>query len=65
MTVLSDWELWACAYAVESRYGDRAEEHARSRMAEHERLGDLAGEDAWRSILERVGRLRPAIGALN
>ena len=55
--MLADWEFWACAHAIEVRYGERASEHARCRLRDLERLGDLIDELATQlQALKRQAR---------
>lgn len=57
MTVLTDWELWACARQQIERYADDASVHAAMRSDVLLAEGDLPGHRAWLAILNRIGQL--------
>ena len=57
VTVLTDWELWACARQQIALYGDDAATHAAMRCDALLTNGDQAGHHAWLAILDRVGQL--------
>ena len=54
MTVLSDWELWACAKQQIQQYGDLAAEAAAMRADALLKAGDLDGVKAWATIRDRI-----------
>lgn len=58
MTVLSDWELWACARQQIAQHGPNAAMIAASMRADALlEAGDMAGHKTWLSILERIEQL--------
>lgn len=57
MSVLSDWELWACARAQVDQHGDDAAVHAAMRSDALLASSDLDGHRAWLSILDRIRHL--------
>lgn len=59
---LPDWELWACALAIERQYGDDAPRHIADRITTLALAGDEAGVAAWKAIAARYDRLSPAAG---
>jgi hypothetical protein len=66
LTVLPEWELWACAQHYVCKYGEDAGVIAAMRCDELLEAGDLAGVRTYRAILSRIDRLlAPASGALN
>ena len=58
LTVLSDWELWACARQHISQYGDGAVEAAALRADALLEAGDLDGMNAWLAIRDRIVALQ-------
>lgn len=54
MTVLSDWELWACARQQIGQHGDGAVEAAAMRADALLEAGDLDGMNAWLAIRDRI-----------
>lgn len=57
-TVLTDWELWACANQQIARFGDMAAVYAAMRADQLLDAGDLAGHRTWTSILHRINELQ-------
>lgn len=57
MTLLTDWELWACARQVLGAMEDDAPAFAAERIEALAALGDSAGVLAWQSIAKRIGLL--------
>lgn len=58
MTVLSDWELWACARQQIEQHGTDAAVISASMSADALlAAGDMAGHKSWLSIIERIGQL--------
>lgn len=58
MTVLSDWELWACARQQIEQHGpDAAVISASMRADTLLAEGDLAGHATWISIVDRIRHL--------
>ena len=55
---ISDRELWACALAVERRYGDRAPVHVAERIGALVLDGDHDGVEVWKAIAARLDQLR-------
>jgi hypothetical protein len=58
--VLSDWELWAAAAAVEKEHGDRAPVFVAERIGALALAGDAAGVETWKAIASRMEQLREA-----
>lgn len=54
MTVLSDWELWACAKQQIDQHGDLAAEAAARRADALLEVSDLDGAKAWVTIRDRI-----------
>jgi len=54
MTVLSDWELWACAKQQIDQHGDLAAETAAMRADALLDAGNLDGVKAWVTIRDRI-----------
>ena len=54
MTVLSDWELWACAKQQIDRHADLAAEAATMRADALLDTGDLDGIKGWVTIRDRI-----------
>ncbi|GGB55773.1 DUF6961 family protein [Blastomonas aquatica] len=50
--------LWACALAVEKRYGNRAPLHIAERIGSLAQAGDADGVAMWQAIAMRLDRLR-------
>ena len=57
MTVLTDWELWACAHQQIVQHGDDAATEAAMRCDALLAEGDQDGHRAWLSILDRIDKL--------
>ena len=57
VTVLTDWELWACARQQIAQHGDDAATQAAMRCDALLAEGDQAGHRAWLAILARIGQL--------
>ena len=57
VTVLSDWELWACAKQQIDQHGAEAVIAASMRADALLVAGDMAGHSTWLSILDRVRQL--------
>ena len=55
---IDDRELWACALAVERRYGDRAPLHVAERIGALVLDGDNDGVEVWKAIAARLDQLR-------
>lgn len=47
---LPDWEIWACAHALERSHGERARAHIAERIGELVLRGDMAGVATWKRI---------------
>lgn len=47
---LPDWEIWACAHALERMHGERAPAHIAERIGELVLRGDMAGIATWKRI---------------
>lgn len=47
---LPDWEIWACAHALEHSDGERAAAHIAERIGELVLCGDLVGVTTWKRI---------------
>lgn len=52
--MLSDWELWAVAAAVESQHGDGAPLHVAERIGALALAGDIDGVAAWQAVAARL-----------
>lgn len=50
--------LWACALAVEKRFGDHAPLHVAERIGELAPAGDADGVAMWQAIAARLDKLR-------
>lgn len=59
---LPEWELWACALAIERQYGDDAPQHIAERIGALAMAGDEAGVETWKAIAARYDRLGPDAG---
>ena len=57
MTVLTDWELWACARQQIAQHGDDAPTYAAMRCDALLAKEDHAGHRAWLTILDRISQL--------
>lgn len=57
VTVLINWELWACARQQIAQHGDNAATLAAMRCDALLAGGDQAGHRAWLAILDRIGQL--------
>lgn len=58
MTVLSDWDLWACAKQQIDQHADLAAEAATMRADALLDAGDLDGVQAWVTIRDRIVALQ-------
>jgi hypothetical protein len=56
--LLTDWELWACALAMERQHGNEAEEAAAQRVIALALAGDFDGVMNWKIIASRLDQLR-------
>jgi len=54
---LPDWELWACALAIERQYGDEAPFYIAERIETLRLAGDNEGVEAWKAIADRFDKL--------
>jgi hypothetical protein len=52
-----DAELWACALAIERRYGAGAFLHAAMQIDAHEERGECLAASVWRDVLKRIEAL--------
>ncbi|WP_066807087.1 DUF6961 family protein [Sphingomonas asaccharolytica] len=59
---LPEWELWACALAIERQYGDDAPRHIAERISALAIAGDEAGVETWKAIANRYDQLSPDHG---
>lgn len=59
---LLEWELWACALAIERQYGDDAPRHIGERITKLALAGDEAGVETWDAIASRYDQLSPERG---
>ncbi|AYJ86911.1 hypothetical protein D3Y57_14385 [Sphingomonas paeninsulae] len=57
-TLLSDWELWACAVAMERQHGAKADEAVAQRVTELALAGDYDGVTNWKIIASRLDQLK-------
>lgn len=65
-TVLSEWELWACANEAIKQHAFDAPIFAAMRADELFEQGDEDGARTWRQIVKRINELlSPAPGPLN
>jgi len=55
--VLSDWELWAAAAAVEKAHGEGAHVFVAERIGALALAGDVAGIETWKAIAWRMEQL--------
>ena len=55
---IDDRELWACALAVERRYGDAAPTHVAERIGALVLAEDPDGVAVWKAIAARLDQLR-------
>ena len=58
MTMLSDWELWACAGQQIAKHGDMAASAAAMRANALLEGGDLDGTTVWLAIGDRIRALQ-------
>jgi hypothetical protein len=66
VTLLSSWELWACAQHYITEHGEDAAIIAAMRCDELFEAGDLAGVKNFHAIIRRINQLlEPAQGALH
>lgn len=56
--VTDEQHLWACAFAVEKRYGTGAPLHVAERIGTLADGGDTDGVAMWQAIAVRLDRLR-------
>ena len=54
---LPDWELWACALAVERQHGADAPWHIAERIGALALQGDSEGAAAWKAIANRFSAI--------
>ncbi len=64
MTLLSDWELWACAQHYVTEHGEDAGVMAAFRCDELRDAGDHEGARNYQAIIERINRLLEAPSGL-
>jgi hypothetical protein len=57
MTLLSEWELWACAQHYVTEHGEDAGVMAAFRCDELLEAGDHAGARNYQAIIERITEL--------
>ena len=57
MSILPDWELWACANEYIRQHGFEAPIYAAMRADELAEQADLQGARNWRLIVDRIGQL--------
>ena len=57
LTVLTDWELWACARQQIEHHGYDAATHAAMRSDALLAEGNASGHVAWLAILDRISQL--------
>lgn len=66
LSMLTDWELWACANEYVRQHGVDAPIVAAMRADKLLEAGDLDGATNWRAIVTRInGLLAKPQGALN
>jgi hypothetical protein len=53
-SILTDWEIWACAQQVIKRHGVKAPLHVACQIVELATAGDLDGAQAWQAIAAKV-----------
>ena len=58
MSLLSEWELWACAQHYISRYGEDAGVEAALRCDELRDAQDYDGARNFQAIINRINRLQ-------
>ena len=61
MTMLSDWELWACANETLKQHGERAPVFVAERIGALAVAGDLAGVETWKAIAARMDELSRSV----
>ncbi len=64
MTLLSRWELWACAEHYVKEHGEDAAVIAAMRCDELAAAGDLAGARNYQATVRRIGQLLEPSGGL-
>lgn len=57
-TELPEWEIWACAQAVERQYGEDGPRHIAERIGELALAGDVAGIATWKRIAAAFDAVR-------
>lgn len=57
MSLLSEWELWACAQHYVTQHGENAAVIAVLRCDELLEAGEYAGARNYQAIIERINRL--------
>jgi hypothetical protein len=58
--LMTNWELWACALALERRHGEKVVPVIAERISELAGAGDFAGVANWKIIAGRIDQLREA-----
>ncbi|MBW8755920.1 MAG: hypothetical protein JF595_17610 [Sphingomonadales bacterium] len=58
--MVTDWEIWACAYHVLRSHGGEADAFVAARITRLAEVGDADGVATWRAIAARMDRLRAA-----
>lgn len=56
--MISEWELWACAYEIERQHGDRAPLFVAERIGALALSDDVDGIAHWKEIARRLDQLR-------
>jgi len=55
--MISEWELWACAYQIVRDHGADAPRYAAERCAMLDASADCDGARTWRAIANRVHQM--------